>query len=141
MKDIFREFLTHMSNMNILLSKLLRQTLTQRPQPELTHREYTRHNASRQTRLSTCEYQGASRALGFLDVVFLECQNGFTGKGKARLDVDLEGFGYLSGGNVEEGLPHPICGVEYRYADGKLRRGKVGADGGECGGDIGGGVG
>ena len=80
--------------MNILLPKLLGQTLTQRPQRKFTRRKNTRHRPAPQARRSTRKNQRAPlpRGLLLLEVILLKSKYRCTGERKRPGDAGLEGL-------------------------------------------------
>jgi len=128
------------THMNILLSKLLGQTLRQCPGPELSSSKCTCCHVSPQTSSSSSENQGALLACRLINCVVLESENRLPGKSKGGYDVDLECLLDILRGDLKERLPHTMCRVINRCADGKGWGGKVRSDGLEHGCDILGGV-
>ena len=75
--------------MNILLPKLLSQTLRQSSQTRFPSCKRASSNIPSQTSRSTCENQRSPSSIRRIDSVFLECFDCISRKGECSFDVDL----------------------------------------------------
>lgn len=124
------------TNMDILLPKLLIQTLAQCPQAKLTRRDRTRHHISPPRRRRSRKQQRTPLALR-IQFILLELKNRIPSKSKCSTDVCIQCFGYFGICDLEEGFPDSVPGVPKRYAEGCCFGGtEMGTDGLEGGCDC-----
>lgn len=106
-----------MSDMNVLLPKLFRQTLRQSPRTELARRKSTSDDISPRSRRRACKNQCALLAITLLNLVLLEREDRSAGEGKRGCDACLQSVLHVLGCYVEERLPYAVPNVEYCCAD------------------------
>ena len=107
--------------MNVLFSKLFRETLAERANAKLACGERASGDVSAKGGGGTSEDEGAPRAI-LVEVVLFEGQDCATGKGEGGGDIDLEGGLDVLLCDVKEVLPDAVTGVP----DGDTELGLVG---------------
>ena len=108
--------------MDVILPKLLGQTLTECPQTVLTGRESTSDHSTSKTSSGTREKQSPTSA-AFIDSVLLEGRDDFTRKGEGGDDVAFDATLDVVLGDVEEVLPNAMTSVPQCDSDFSIFRG------------------
>jgi len=113
----------HMSNMNILLPKLLTQALAQRPQSMLTSRKRACHGVTPNTCGRAGEDERPSLPVGIGLLNLLECKDRLAREGERSTDVNVDGLRDVFVCDIKEWLEDAVPGVV--HGDFDLRSGPL----------------
>lgn len=117
-----------MRHMNILLSKFLRQTLTQGSQCKLSSWKGTCQNVSSCARRGSSKYEYTPLPSCWIDLVLLEFRYDFMSKCECAFNVDLCDESDIFRSYVQERFPNAVGSIIQRSADAILRWRIVGTD-------------